>query len=262
MDGSLSGLQSGTAPVIATRAEPAGNQLIAKLARDARTMEDAFALRYESYYSHGYLDETIDKSFSDEYDSLDTSRTIVIYKAGNAVASVRLCLYQEAGGLGIPALKIFSDVLPAAIREGMGKSHYGRASEVCRLVTKPGLERNAELVFCLFRMAKYLTKYFNSEILFCAVRNNHVGMYRRIGFRQICEARDYVPKLKFQTALVMGIEREYEPVQQNIVFLRDVAKYDDTYNSLFSGQPTPVFNLDATHKIAPPTQPVRESWAA
>ena len=39
----------------------------------------------------------------------------------------------------------------------------------------------------------------------------------------------------------MGIEREYEIVQQKMPFLRNVSRYDETYSKLIAGELAPVF---------------------
>ncbi|MCU4160441.1 hypothetical protein AiwAL_10010 [Acidiphilium sp. AL] len=245
MDGSIVGSTPTWTLAPSANLVTRSDKLMARLAATPEIMRQAWSLRYESYYCHGFLEENQERLFPDEYDSLETSKTIVIYKYGEPIASVRVCLHDPvAASKGIytmPIMATFPDVIPELIERYSRNKLEQRAVEVLRLVSHPSVEKNVEVIFALFRMAKYLTKYFESGILFCGVRQNHAGIYRRIGFDKKAEPRHYYPKLKFQTALMMGIECEYEIVQQKIPFLRNVFRYDETYSNLLAGKLVPVF---------------------
>lgn len=220
------------------------NALTARLASTPNVMSQAYAVRYKSYHHHGYLENNELEEFSDEFDQLDTSRTVVVYQDRMPVGSVRVCLYdrslEQTGSHSIPAMHVFPDVLDQIISENQSRVPIGRAAEICRLVVDPAFENNTEIVFALFRMAKYLIKYFYSDMVIFAARSNHAPFYRRLGFRKMCEPRDY-KKLNFRTALLLGIETEYEPIQQKTKLLRDVKRDDATFLDLISGHEFPVF---------------------
>lgn len=245
MDGTSFGLAPAWTMSQSTPCAASEDRLMARVAYSPEVMQQAWSLRYECYSHHGFLAPNADRIFKDEYDLLETSKTIVIYKSGVPVASVRVCLHDpvaEAGGTRtMPVMESFADVIPDIADGVVIPNQQKRVVEVLRLVSLPSLEKNIEIIFALFRMAKYLTKYFESDILFCAVRNNHVGIYRRIGFHKVAEPRHYYSKLSFQTALMMGVERDYEKVQEKIPFLRRVSKNDQTYQRLIAGDLVPVF---------------------
>lgn len=233
---------SGKSHPNASRTSP--NALTARLASTEDVMREAYAIRYKSYHHHGYLENNELEEFRDEFDQLDTSRTVVVYQDRIPVGSVRVCLYdrslEQTGRHSIPAMCVFPDVLDQIISENQSRVPLGRAAEICRLVADPAFESNTEIVFALFRMAKYLIKYFYSDMVIFAARSNHAPFYRRLGFRKMCEPRDY-NQLNFRTALLLGVETEYEPIQQKTKLLRDVNRGDATFLDLLSGHEFPVF---------------------
>ena len=251
MDGSILGSNPTWTLAPSNNLVTRSDKLMARLAITPEIMRQAWSLRYDSYYHHGFLDENKEGLFPDEYDSLETSKTIVIYKYGEPIASVRVCLHDPVAAskknYTMPIMATFPDIIPELIERHARNKLEQRTVEVLRLVSRPSVEKNVEVLFALFRMAKYLTKYFEANILFCGVRQNHTGIYRRIGFEKKAEPRHYYPKLKFQTALMMGIEREYEIVQQKIPFLRNVSRYDETYFNLIAGELIPVFAHADSH---------------
>lgn len=249
MDGSIIGKQPAWTLGAESHPPRQTTELMARVADDEDTLKDAWLLRYESYSHHAYIDKNPDRLFKDELDFKPTSKTIVIYQNEQAIGSVRVCLHNAAeaslGNYTMPAMSTFPDLIPSLLVDPNDASLNMRAVEVMRLVTHPHLEKNLELIFGLFRMAKYLTKFFDSQILFCGVRSNHIGIYRRIGFKKASEPRPY-PKLKFDTALMYGLEEEYEIVQEKISFLSNVNRNDFTYSGLVNGDLVPVFG-DANH---------------
>ena len=63
--------------------------LTARLALDDETRADAYAIRHASYLSGGYIEPQPGGIFSDADDLRPNSRTVVVYKEGRPVASVR-----------------------------------------------------------------------------------------------------------------------------------------------------------------------------
>ena len=69
----------------------AATDFTARLALDDQTKTDAYAIRHASYLSGGYIDAQPDRLFSDADDLKPNSTSLVVYKKGQPVASVRLC---------------------------------------------------------------------------------------------------------------------------------------------------------------------------
>lgn len=218
--------------------------LTARLAIDHETMEEAWALRYECYSHYGYLAPDPKRSFPDVYDNKPTSRTVVLYRNGFPAGSVRVCQHDPelaaSGNYTMPVMTTFPDIIPEVINSSIKKIGPTSAIEILRLVAHPKYEKNSEIVFGLFRMAKYLMKSFDAKIVFCAVRANHIGLYRRTGLTKIAEPRHYYEKLSFDTALMFGLEPEFEELQEKIPCFSGVHKKDGIYDDLLSGKLIPV----------------------
>lgn len=216
-------------------------------------MREAWALRYDCYSHYGFLAQSADAMFSDEYDEYPTSQTVVLYSDGIPAGSVRVCLHDpemaKRGKYTMPVMATFPDIIPAIIDQSSNRAQSSTAVEILRLVAHPRYENNLQIVFGLFRMAKYLMKMFDAKIVFCAVRPNHISLYRRTGLIKVAEPRHYYEKLSFSTALMLGIEREFDLVQNKIPCFMNVHKHDPIYQSLLEGQCVPVY-LDGRSSLS------------
>ena len=63
--------------------------LTARLAIDEQTRTDAYEVRYKSYLSGGYIDPKSSGTFSDAYDEMPNTQSMVIYKKQRPHASLR-----------------------------------------------------------------------------------------------------------------------------------------------------------------------------
>src|ERR1700722_3945489 len=149
--------------------------LTARLALDEATRADAYAIRHASYLSGGYIDPQPDGLFSDADDLKPNSRSVVVYKWGRPVASVRLCVLDQTPGMigwdEIPASRIF----PEAVAELAASVPHGRPAkmtEINRLVRHPDFATDYQLVFVLFRFVSYLVIEANSDMMLSCVRRN------------------------------------------------------------------------------------------
>jgi len=229
--------RSGITPFVAEK-------LTARLALTSEVMHDAWRVRHESYVSQGYLDPRPDGLFRDEYDQDDTSVTTVLYHDEVPVASVRVSRHVPErlaeGKITMPTFEVFSDMIPDFLA-GLGEpGRPASAAEANRLVCLPEYRKDLRIISGLFRIAKYLTKYFETDVTFVSARRNHIPIYRRIGFHVAAEPRPY-SKLRFDTALLAAIYPEYETIQRPYPALSTVCKGDQWYNALLDGGSVPVF---------------------
>src|ERR1700722_10600544 len=173
----MSSLQAITTNIVrgATQPQVGGTGLTARLALDDQTRADAYAIRHESYLSGGYIDPQPDGLFSDLDDLKPNSRSVVVYKWGRPVASVRLCVLDQTPGMigldEIPASRIF----PEAVAELAASVPHGRPAkmtEINRLVRHPDFATDYQLVFVLFRFVSYLVIEANSDMMLSCVRRN------------------------------------------------------------------------------------------
>ncbi len=87
------------------------------MAFDDDTREDAYRLRYQCYLASGHIEPNNSGLFSDDYDLLPNSRTIVLYRDGDPVASVRVCLLLQGAGQRSPCFDAFPETLDRIMRD-------------------------------------------------------------------------------------------------------------------------------------------------
>ncbi len=244
MNASVGSLQPKLALQAATVAPFCPEKLNARLALTSAVLHDAWRVRHDSYVSQGYLDPRPDGLFQDEYDHDDTSITTVLYHEDVPVASVRVSRHDTdqlaRGRITMPTFEVFSDVIPDFLVKIGQPGQPATAAEANRLVCLPEYRKDLRIISGLFRIAKYLTKYLETDVTFVSARRNHIPIYRRIGFHVAAEPRPY-SKLRFDTALLAAIYPEYETIQRPYPALSTVRKGDQWYNALLTGEPVPVF---------------------
>lgn len=242
MDGSIVGSDRNHM-ITAGRTEAAApHGLAAKLAFTEADMHLAWRLRHDSYVAHGFIEPRPDGRFADKYDRPDTARTAIILKDSVPIASVRICLFEpdtnSKGLLTMPALEIFPDLIPYTFEKAGHSGSMARAAEASRMVCLPQYANDTKVIWALLRVGKYITEYFRADVSVIAARPRHVPMYKRIGFHQFGEPRQYVG-VKFSTALLIAFKTEYEDIQKKFSPLGTVRRNDFYYRQLMAGQTVP-----------------------
>lgn len=208
---------------------------IVRRALDAETRRDAFALRHASYLASDYIDPRPDGLFSDRYDLLPTSHTMVVYQAEQAVAAVRVCFLSSDSLDAAPAGTTFPEEvggLLAALPHRAGKP---QAAEITRLVRSPAAENNQGLVFMLLRLAGYLALQEDVPLLMSCVRQNHVPFYRRIGCNTASGLRPY-PGLKCPMQLLACPRENYDEACSTFPIMDPFAGPADAFDGFMDGR--------------------------
>ncbi|WP_243429896.1 N-acyl amino acid synthase FeeM domain-containing protein [Acetobacter sacchari] len=212
---------------------------VARIALDPKTRQDAFRLRYESYLYFGYISPNDDELFFDEYDSLPNSRTVVLYRFGVPVGSVRTCLLTTRGGQrgASPASHAFPEEVERILAGNRPSGHGGfRAVETTRLVRSPSALNSTGLIFMLYRMAAYIGIAADAEILLACVREEHVSFYQRLGYSSKTGLRPY-PGLHCPM-LLMACDRErYDVTRLTYPILDPFAGATGPLEGFLSGEP-------------------------
>jgi hypothetical protein len=238
-------LQSATANIIRgkTGAKPSGVGLTARLALDAKTREDAYAIRHASYLSGGFIDPMPDGLFRDADDMKPNSRSVVVYRLGRPVASVRLCVLDQgaarSGWSEIPASRIFPEAV-AELAASLPHDRPARLTEINRLVRHPDFANDAQLVFALFRIVGFLVADGKSDMTLSCVRRNHTPFYRRLHFDYVAGPRRYAG-VKFETNLMACMRSRYDSVAKDIPFLGAAAGPQSAYAGLLHGENITIF---------------------
>lgn len=217
--------------------------LTAKLALDDETKADAYAVRHASYLSGGYIDPQPGGIFSDADDLRPGNRSVVIYKDGRPVASVRLCVLDQdpavQGWDEIPASRIF----PEAVGELAANVPHGRPAkltEINRLVRHPDFEKDYQLVFVLFRFVSFLVIEANSDMMLSCVRRNHTPFYKRMLFEYVDGPRRYAG-VKFETNLMVCPRERFGQLMSDIPFVATDENTKSAYAGLLAGESVNVF---------------------
>ena len=208
--------------------------LRARLVIDSWTRSDAFKLRHLCYHSGGYIDLKPHAEFSDEYDFDASSQTVVLYNGVEPIGSVRVCCTLRHEKPRLP--------LAATFPEEFGRllEMHEQAVEINRLVCHPSYSQNQSVVFTLIRMADWLIRQKNPDVIAICVRANHVGFWKRLRFEYLAGPRTY-SGLNFSTNL-LGLKRERcELVRRVVPMLRVNADDSASYERLFQSETVSVF---------------------
>jgi hypothetical protein len=220
--------------------------LTARLALDARTKADAYAIRHDSYLSGGFIDPRPDGQFSDADDIKPNHQCVVVYQSGLPVASVRLCMLDLTPGLTgwdeIPASRIFpEDVASLAASAATGRP--ARLIEINRLVRHPDYANNYQLVFVLFRFVSFLLMSANADLMLSCVRRNHTPFYKRMHFDYIAGPRRYAG-VKFETNLMACTMGGVELIRAEMPIVGADTRSIKAYAALMAGETVNVFHAD------------------
>ncbi|OYV33796.1 MAG: hypothetical protein B7Z80_23060 [Rhodospirillales bacterium 20-64-7] len=214
------------------------------MALDEATKADAYSIRHASYLSGGYIDPQPDEKFTDADDLKANSRSVVVYKFGRPVASVRLCDLTYDAALSeqdeIPASRIFPEAV-AELAQGVSHGRPPKLTEINRLVRHPDFATDYELVFILFRFVSFLVIEGNSDMMLSCVRRNHTPFYKRMHFQYIDGPRRYAG-VKFETNLMACKADSYDRLMSDIPFVATDDNSKAAYAGLLHGETVNVFS--------------------
>ncbi|MEE8657909.1 N-acyl amino acid synthase, PEP-CTERM/exosortase system-associated [Acetobacteraceae bacterium EV16G] len=186
---------------------------LAKMAFDDDTREDAYRLRYQCYLASGHIEPNNSGLFSDDYDLLPNSRTIVLYRDGDPVASVRVCLLLQGAGQRSPCYDAFPETLDRIMRDAAhAVSGPVRVAEYTRLVRDPSLDRGGAIVYLLYRIASYVSMMSHAQITIACVRKSHASFYRRLGYQAETTPQPY-PGLKCRMQLMSSDRKRFDELR-------------------------------------------------
>ncbi len=217
--------------------------LTARLALDEETKADAYSIRHASYLSGGYIDPRPDGLFSDADDLRPNNRSVVIYRQGRPVASVRMSVYDQTPGLTgfdeIPASRIFPDEVKA-LADRVDTGRPAKFTEINRLVRHPDFAADYELVFVLYRFVGFFVAEEKADMTLSCVRRNHTPFYKRLHFEYVAGPRRYAG-VKFETNLMCCPNSSYGNVLKDIPVVDAGSGPASAYSGLLRGEAVPVF---------------------
>lgn len=244
MDGSHFPLLSVRRKLDGRWARPTDFGLEAQLAIGDHLNDVSYRLRYQAYKNGGFIPDNEHECFSDEYDAYGNCRTAVVFKDGVPAATVRVTRHDPASDGSdrheLPAMKMFGAEIQAVMSALSLPARPPRVLEINRLARAPSFAKDLDVVFALFRVAGYLFLDFDADIVFNAVRAHHVPMYRRFGFQQLEEPRQY-PGLAMKTGLMASFRPGHAALIEGQPFLRGITTSDDVFTGLMAGERVPIF---------------------
>jgi hypothetical protein len=237
-----------SAPPLASLTLPARDFTEAQLALTPLIARQAFAIRHRGYLSYGYITPREDGLFCDKYDGRANERTIVIYRAGRAAATIRVCLYDPNAKWPdadmVPAMEIFGPEIGQLCAAEQAAGRSGRMIEITRFARDPAFANDHSLIISAFRIVAYLRLYFDASVMLNAVRPHHMPMYRRLGFQKLEEPRKY-PNLTYSAGLMAMFTGSYDAALRKIGFPHGVSRNDPIYEGLMAGQRVQVYTAEA-----------------
>ena len=207
----------------------------ARLARDDATRRDAYALRYLCYLDGGFIAPNMQQSFSDKFDGLSNTDTVVVYQGQEPVASVRVCFLSLSSASPAPARDTFPDEVEALLAPCRRGDRGMEAVETTRLVTSPRFANDQGLVFMLYRLAGLLGIQRDVRILLSCVRHNHVPFYRRLRYNEVAGPKLY-PGLICPMHLLACSRGDYDAVRGRFPLMDPDAFPDDDVSGFLAGQ--------------------------
>lgn len=231
-----------------------GADLQAQLALTSCLRETAYRIRYDAYKSFGYVSERKNGIFSDSYDERANCQTVLVFKDGCAAATIRIATYDaerdDPAYHHIQAMEIFGTEMKAVLSELRSGGRVPRAAEVGKLARLTTHARDMDIIFALFRTIGYLILHQEIDVVFNAVREHHMPMYRRFGFQQLEPPRPY-PGLTFKTGLMACFRPSYGVARSSLPFLRGISKDDAAYAGLIAGERVAIFGDNAPSAVRP-----------
>jgi hypothetical protein len=242
----MSSLQTVTSSIVRGAARPpiTALGLTARIALDEQTKADAYAVRHASYLSGDYIDPQPGGLFSDADDLKPGNCSVVVYKQGRPVASVRLCTLDlnpdVTGWDEIPASRIFPEAV-ADLAANVPHDRPAKLTEINRLVRHPDFANDYQLVFVLYRFVSYLVIESGSDMMLSCVRRNHMPFYKRMHFGYVDGPRRYAG-VKFETNLMACPKAKYDQLMSDIPFVATDDNTKRSYGGLLHGETVNVFS--------------------
>jgi hypothetical protein len=205
----------------------------AVVATEETSYRDVFSLRHASYLDSGFIDPQPGALFSDAFDHLPNSSTIIVYEESRPVASVRVC-FLSSQDRNAPVAHAF----PAEVEAILSETAPGRAgitaAEITRLVRSPDSANNQGLVFLLYRLAGHLVLRADVQMILSSVRRNHMPFYRRLGFIHVAGPSAY-PGLSCPMSLMKCPRSEYDQARNAFPLMNPEAAPPGAFDGFATG---------------------------
>jgi hypothetical protein len=180
-------------------------------------LDVVYAMRYRSYGEAGYIEENPLLKFADEYDGQSNVTSFLLHRRGEAVGSMRTCVFDPRDRMPVPAMDVFDD----EIRHSIGYDNV--FVEVNKFVIEPSFQRRGGVRMRLMLIGTVIEEAVRkgaSNILL-AVRPAHVGFYEMLGCVLLSGAKAY-PHLAFETVLMATLD-----IQSTRRFIRSKVKVEE-----------------------------------
>jgi len=159
-----------------------------------------YRLRYECYRRSGAIDVRPDGEFSDRFDELPNSFSILARAAESVLATVRVTVTRpDYGWDDSPVKHVYGDEPQL---ESIARESFVEASRLCF-----GQQARRDAFVRLLGYMAALAEFYDVSWLIACPRVEHAKVYQRMfGFRPLAEPRQYYG-VNFKTQL-LGVKRE------------------------------------------------------
>ena len=211
------------------------SQYTACLAISERVRQDAFALRYRSYLNSGFIEKNATELFTDKFDELSSTQTVVIYSQDRPLASIRLCYLSRHTPMSSPAQGTFPEAVTQLLEGSPAGQRGHEAVELTRLVRCPSAANNQGLVFLLLRVAGHLALQTDFRIILSCVRQHHVAFYKRLRFQEATGLRPY-PGLNCPMQMLACTRADYDEARAGFSIIDPGATPAGSLDGILNGE--------------------------
>lgn len=211
----MSGLAAAQPASLVDRVQELLQRVDYRRAESAEERAAIFKLRYEAYLREGAISANPGGQFSDPVDDRENTWIFGVHIDGKLASSIRLSV-TIPGGVDIPALDVFSDVLLGDILSG--KKFIDPTRFVADRVTS---REFPELPYVTLRLPWLALEYFNADYMLAAVRAEHQAFYKRLwGSQLVCAPRPYPNLQKPISLMTLDYRAACERVYRRHPFFR------------------------------------------
>lgn len=159
-----------------------------------------YRLRYQCYRRTGAIDPRPDGQFSDHFDQLPNSFSILARNQESVLATIRVTVTcADRGWHDSPVKHVYGDDAPF---QAIARESFVEASRLCF-----GQQARRDAFVRLTGYMAALAEFYDVRWLIACPRVEHARVYQRMfGFRPLSEARQYYG-VNFKTQL-LGVKRD------------------------------------------------------
>lgn len=153
----------------------------------------SYKIRYSSYFSHGYIPINPDRLWYDKFDSMDSTKIILVSNESHYFATIRFCTSYTSEKISqIPSLEIFDldyQKLKNLFPSSKGLYDHYKITEISKFAISINYQMKNDAIFSVYNASVKVIEEINPDVIIISVRKNHINFYKKMGFLIINEEK-------------------------------------------------------------------------